>query len=296
MLSVGVIIPTFNSEDYIKECLDSVLNQTLRVNQVVIIDDCSTDSTIDIVRKMTSNYKRFSVHINKKNNGLAKLDISYNTALEYIKTDLLCILEGDDFWDTHYVEKVAKYYAATPELHALSLSGYKYFQGHLEEFKSSDHDIESKDFIIKALTDSSLLDIPACGISYNLKILKGLKFFKLTNINWVDRLTFLNVCAKGLVFLRTEKLVYWRRHEGSYTFSHTRDASTLESMLQNLDQLDPILQSIIEANLTLLKFVVLYTRFRRTKRLKSFISLIVGFLRSPKVAFSFLLTKLSNVF
>ena len=51
MVKVSVIIPVYNVEDYLKECLDSVLSQTLKDIEVICVDDCSTDDSLKILQE-----------------------------------------------------------------------------------------------------------------------------------------------------------------------------------------------------------------------------------------------------
>ena len=53
MKTIGVIIPNYNSGIYIKRCLDSLLEQEYRVNEIIVVDDCSTDESTKIVKEYT---------------------------------------------------------------------------------------------------------------------------------------------------------------------------------------------------------------------------------------------------
>ena len=55
MKTIGVIIPNYNSGIYIKRCLDSLLEQEYRVNEIIVVDDCSTDESTKIVKEYTKN-------------------------------------------------------------------------------------------------------------------------------------------------------------------------------------------------------------------------------------------------
>jgi glycosyltransferase involved in cell wall biosynthesis len=89
---VSIIIATFNRADFIGKCIDSVLGQSYKNIEIIIINDCSTDNTIDILELYTDKVK--VVH-NKKNMGIA-----YNSNLGFsvCKGDYICLLGDDDFW------------------------------------------------------------------------------------------------------------------------------------------------------------------------------------------------------
>ena len=62
--TVSVVMCTYNGEKHLKEQLDSILSQTYPINELVIQDDCSTDSTLAILQKYAQADKRIKVHVN----------------------------------------------------------------------------------------------------------------------------------------------------------------------------------------------------------------------------------------
>lgn len=63
---ISVIIPVYNVEEYIKECLDSLLMQTYKDLQILIVDDGSTDKTMDIVKEYENKFEDFTILYQKK--------------------------------------------------------------------------------------------------------------------------------------------------------------------------------------------------------------------------------------
>lgn len=97
---VSVIIPVYNCGDYIKETIDSVLNQTYSNFEVIIVDDCSTDNTSSVIKSFNSNkIKYFRLDINS---GAA---IARNNAIHYSTGTYLAFLDADDLWDKYKLEK-----------------------------------------------------------------------------------------------------------------------------------------------------------------------------------------------
>ncbi len=92
---ISIITPTFNHEKFISECIESVLAQTYKNWEQVIIDDGSTDRTGEIVR----SYSDPRIHYFwQENQGIEALAHTYNRALSMSKGVLVAILEGDDLW------------------------------------------------------------------------------------------------------------------------------------------------------------------------------------------------------
>ena len=91
---VSIITPVYNSEKYIEETILSVVNQTYKNWELLLIDDCSTDSSYEIIKKYLVD-KRIKYFKNLKNSGPAK---SRNIGLENAKGEYVALLDSDDFW------------------------------------------------------------------------------------------------------------------------------------------------------------------------------------------------------
>ena len=101
---VSIITPTFNHQDYISECIESVLNQTFVDWEMIIIDDGSSDDTAEIIQKYSHSNPKIR-YFHQANKGLNKLHETYNFALSVSKGNFIAILEGDDYWLPTKLEK-----------------------------------------------------------------------------------------------------------------------------------------------------------------------------------------------
>ncbi len=102
---VSIITPTYNHEEFIADCIVSVLRQDYRDWEMIIIDDASTDKTLSIISKFSKIDKRIRIISHKKNWGITNLKKTYNQALKLAHGELIAILEGDDFWPTNKLRK-----------------------------------------------------------------------------------------------------------------------------------------------------------------------------------------------
>ena len=93
MPKISIIIPCYNVEKYIKQCLESVVNQTLKDIEIICINDGSTDSTLEILREYENRDNRIKV-ISKQNSGYGA---SMNIGLETAKGEYVGIVESDDY-------------------------------------------------------------------------------------------------------------------------------------------------------------------------------------------------------
>lgn len=99
-IKVSVIVPSFNRENTIERCLESVLNQTFMPFEIVVVDDCSTDRTIDIIKHLdTSLIKIIKL---EKNSGA---QVARNVGIKAAKGDWIAFLDSDDEWLPFKLEK-----------------------------------------------------------------------------------------------------------------------------------------------------------------------------------------------
>lgn len=102
MKTISVVIPVYNVEKYLSECLDSVVNQTYKNLQIIIVDDGSTDSSGKICDEYAGKDNRISViHQSNAGAGAAK-----NTGLELIDGDYFSIIDSDDYIELDMYEKM----------------------------------------------------------------------------------------------------------------------------------------------------------------------------------------------
>lgn len=103
---LSVIIPNFNNEKYIGKCIDSVLEQTLVPDEIIVVDDCSTDSSADIIREYEKKYNAVKPIFLDKNVGVSA---ARNIGLKSASSDFVTTLDADDFYyNNHKLENEMK--------------------------------------------------------------------------------------------------------------------------------------------------------------------------------------------
>lgn len=100
MKKVSIIIPVYNSEKYISKCLDSVINQTYKNIEILVINDGSKDNSINILREYEKKDSRIIV-IDKENEGVAK---TRNMGIKKATGEYIMFIDNDDYIDADYVE------------------------------------------------------------------------------------------------------------------------------------------------------------------------------------------------
>lgn len=97
---VSIIMPTYNCAKFIKETIESVINQTYESWELVIVDDCSNDNTEEVVASF--NDKRIKYHRLEKNSGAA---VARTTAMKMATGNYMAFLDSDDLWKKEKLEK-----------------------------------------------------------------------------------------------------------------------------------------------------------------------------------------------
>lgn len=103
-IKVSVLVPIYNVEKFLPECLDSLINQTLKEIEIICINDGSKDDSLKIIKKYAKKDKRIKI-INKKNSGYGD---SMNQGLKKATGEYIGIVESDDFVDLDAFEKLYK--------------------------------------------------------------------------------------------------------------------------------------------------------------------------------------------
>ena len=112
---VSVIIPTFNRGNTIERAIVSVLNQTIKDIEIIVVDDGSTDDTASVVKKIISEHEqvRYMYHQNKM------VALSMNTGIQAAVGEYIGLLGSDDEYKPNYIEQRYEYMIANPEVDLL---------------------------------------------------------------------------------------------------------------------------------------------------------------------------------
>jgi glycosyltransferase involved in cell wall biosynthesis len=120
----SIIIAVYNVEKYLAECLDSVINQTLRNIEIICVDDGSTDGSLKILEQYAKQDPRIQI-IKQKNNGLST---ARNNAMKIAKGEYFDFLDSDDYLKPDTLEVLYKY-CKSGDLDMLSFSGNNFYDG-----------------------------------------------------------------------------------------------------------------------------------------------------------------------
>ncbi len=108
---VTVLIPVYNAEPYLKECIESILNGTFTDFELLLIDDCSTDSSVEIIRSVTD--PRIRLVVNSRNMGIAR---NRNKGFDLSRGGYIAFVDNDDISTPDRLEKQTAFMDAHPEV------------------------------------------------------------------------------------------------------------------------------------------------------------------------------------
>lgn len=94
-MSLSVIIPNYNNEKFIAKCLDSVLTQTIVPDEIIVVDDCSKDNSVAIIKEYEAKYSNIKAVCLEQNGGVSH---ARNTGILTATSKYITTLDGDDFY------------------------------------------------------------------------------------------------------------------------------------------------------------------------------------------------------
>jgi len=136
MVKVSVIIPVYNQEKYLRQCMDSVVAQTLRDIEIICVDDGSTDASLAILKEYEKSDSRVSV-ITQQNSGAGA---ARNRGLDVARGSYLSFLDSDDYFEPDMLETA--YAAAEMEKADMTVFGSNQYREDLRQYFSVDWTIK----------------------------------------------------------------------------------------------------------------------------------------------------------
>lgn len=103
MYKVSVIVPIYNVEKYIEKCLESLVNQTLKEIQIILVNDGSKDKSGEIAKKYAQKYKDKIIYLEKENGGLSD---ARNYGIPYAEGEYIAFIDSDDYIEKNAYEEM----------------------------------------------------------------------------------------------------------------------------------------------------------------------------------------------
>lgn len=205
---VSIIMPSYNTASFIEETIQSVLNQTYTNWELIIVDDCSTDNTNEVV----DTIKDCRIHYlkNEKNSGAA---ISRNKALREAKGQWIAYLDSDDLWMPEKLEKQIKF---------MEENGYVFSYTNYEEINVDGYKTGVKVTGPKKITKTGMFNYcwPGClTVMYDANKIGLIQIEDIKKNN--DYAMWLKVCRKADCYLLDEILGQYRKGRVGSVSTHS---------------------------------------------------------------------------
>ena len=208
---VSIIMPSYNTARFIKETVDSVFAQTYKNFELIIVDDCSTDDTDDVVAPYLSD-ARVKYIKNEKNSGAA---VSRNRALQEAAGKWIAFLDSDDLWHPEKLEKQLKF--MSEKQCAFSFTHYYFDRGAegIREFSP-----EKDEYTYKDILKHCYIACPT--VIYDVTAL-GKVYMPTDAIKREDFGCWLSILRRGVnAHCLHESLLTVKIHEGSVSYNKTK--------------------------------------------------------------------------
>ena len=195
---VSIIMPSYNTAPYIKKSIQSVIAQTYINWELLIVDDCSTDNTIEILSKIQDN--RIHLYKNKTNLGAA---VSRNKALREAKGQWIAYLDSDDLWMPEKLEKQITY---------MNKYGYAFSYTNYEEINTEGKRTGVRVTGPRKITKTGMFNYcwPGClTVMFDATKVGLIQIENIKKNN--DYAMWLKVCKKANCYLLDEYLAQYRK-------------------------------------------------------------------------------------
>lgn len=213
---VSVIIPNYNHVRFLDERIQSVLNQTYRNYEVIILDDCSTDNSLDVINKYKDNPVISHIIVNKSNSGSTFKQ--WKKGMEVAQGDIVWIAESDDFCDEHFLETVMPLWAEYPTCSIIQTrSNYVNQDGYVIEnprtFGGGYSVQNGRDAIQNYLICSNFFIPNASAVTFRKSVALAVSDDYVSYSASGDRLFWIYMLEKGDLCTIDLPMNYFRQHE-----------------------------------------------------------------------------------
>jgi len=238
-MKVSVIVPVYNVQDYLSKCIDSIINQTYRDFELILIDDGSTDSCGEICDKYASSDNRVRV-IHQSNSGPSA---ARNAGLDVAKGDYISFVDSDDYIHNQMLETMVKKITGTQADIAICNYAFVDYQGNTIEHDST---IESESFIsqdnlLGLLAKGWLPAVIPCNKLYERSIFDNLRY--PSGKRYEDDFIAHKIIARAKkILLIPDYFYYYLQREGSMSKNQfsIEKFDRIESLLDRSDFLKSI--------------------------------------------------------
>lgn len=208
MEKISVIIPVYNDEKYLAQCLDSVLRQTYSNIEIILVDDGSTDSTPELCEKYREKYANIRI-LHKKNGGVGS---SRNAGLEMATGEYILFVDHDDLLSETHIEELYKLLKKNDA--DIAVGNFNRF---IEEKRAYGIWIKEDDYFEKTYTPEEWFSVEYETVPYNRSMIFVVPWGKLYKRSLFENIVYpINARVEDdlttwKIYLLADKIVYMNK-------------------------------------------------------------------------------------
>ena len=173
MCVFSVIIPVYNVEKYIEKCVRSVLFQSFEDFELICVNDCSTDNSLQILNHLAEQDSRMKVINLEKNSGVS---IARNTGIDASTGEFIVFVDSDDWLEPHHLKTVYNAFQEHPDVTSVLFDAYKYLDNEQRRALGTILSTNSGYLTITAETINNYSDYPWAKV-YRANSIKDNKLY-----------------------------------------------------------------------------------------------------------------------
>ncbi len=239
---ISVIIPVYNVEKYLNKCISSVINQTIKNIQVILIDDGSTDNSGPMCDEWAKKDKRITV-IHQKNQGVS---ISRNKGIDVSKGKYITFIDSDDYIDTNYFEEMINIAINNNYPDIIKFQSYLEVKNFQKKSKNSVNGYLDLKTDLNTLLKMFLVNHEfgsVCNSFFKKELIKNNKFNKEFSYGEDYLFYFLNLLAASNIFISDNAYYHYAINE--YSATRKNDSSKLIKKIVDHYRIDLFIDKII---------------------------------------------------
>lgn len=244
---VSIIVPVYNTERYIARCLNSLLTQTFGDIEIIVINDGSTDKSLDVIKKLKEEDDRIKI-IDQPNQ---KQGAARNKGLEAAKGDFIAFVDADDWVDIDYIEKMLNCIKRHNTDIAAASSVRIKSSGKFRRYSNFKEEIFYTGFNNLAKTLKMPSHWQVWGILYKKEVLVGLRFEENVYYEDPEFLTKALHNTKSLITVPGVKYYYFVNH-----FSTMRLKQTIAKLEDKINAKINVVKFMKENNIKFQDFLI----------------------------------------
>jgi GT2 family glycosyltransferase len=228
-INISIVIPMFNAEKYISDCLSSVFAQTYVNYEIIVVDDGSTDTSAEIVMGVHSDKIRYFYHENKG------VSASRNVGISYALNDFVAFLDADDYWCPNHLAELVYLYSSCPTATIWANKfKYSYQAPHFYDAKTLEgyRTFTLNRYLKETLDGQYLAWTSSVMIKKSLLSMTGV--FDETQSHGEDLALWLRLVASGYLALGNQATAVYRLSSSSLT---SRTVLNPDACMNTIDQM-----------------------------------------------------------